>query len=124
MIDFTNGSVFKLQATDPRSVMDDIGPLLVQSEQVLHAFRGARDYVVFTDRRLIAVNVQGMTGKKKDFSSLPWKKIQAWSVETAGNFDLDSELDMWFSGLGNVRLEFRGNVDIRAISQLIAHFAL
>lgn len=60
----------------------------------------------------------------KDFSSLPWKKVQAWSVETAGTFDLDSELDLWFSGLGKVRLEFKGGVDIRAISQLIGHYAL
>lgn len=124
MIDFSNASVFKLSAVDPGNYISDVGPLLVQGEQLLHAFKGVRDYVVFTDRRLITVNIQGMTGKKRDYSSLPWKKVQAWSVETAGTFDLDSELDLWFSGLGRVRLEFRGGVDIRGISQLIGHYAL
>jgi hypothetical protein len=53
------------------------------------------------------VNVQGITGKKRDFTSLPYSKIQAFSVETAGHFDLDAELDLWFSGVGNVRLSSR-----------------
>jgi len=88
------------------------------------AFKGMRDPVVFTDKRLISINVQGMTGKKCDYTSLPLSKIQAWSVETAGRFDLDSELELWFSGLGKVRLEFKGNVDIRHIGQLIGHHVL
>ncbi|GAB3882419.1 PH domain-containing protein [Kibdelosporangium lantanae] len=77
----------------------------------------------FTNKRLIAVNV-GMTGKKKDFTSLPYSKIQAFSVETAGVLDLDAELDLWFSGLGNVRLEFKGSADIRTIGQTIASYVL
>jgi hypothetical protein len=51
-----------------------------------------------------------MSGKKRDFTSLPYSKIQAFSIETAGTFDLDSELDLWFSGLGKVRLEFKDQV--------------
>lgn len=124
MIGFTNGSVFKLSPIDPRSVMGDIGALLVAGENVLAAFRGVRDFVVFTNKRVIAVNVQGMTGKKKDFTSLPYSKIQAFSIETAGTLDLDAELDMWFSGLGNVRLEFKGQVDIQGLSRLIADHVL
>lgn len=65
-----------------------------------------------------------MTGKKQDFSSLPWSKVQAWSIETAGHFDLDAELDLWFSGLGRVRLEFKGKADIQALSKMIAGYAL
>lgn len=61
-----------------------------------------------------------MTGRKRDYTSLPFAKIQAFSVETAGTFDLDAELDLWFSGLGRVRLEFTGSVNIRGLSQLIA----
>ena len=88
------------------------------------SFKGARDSVVFTNKRLIAINVQGLTGKKRDYSSLPYSKIQAWSVETAGRFDLDAELELWFSGLGKVRLDFKGQVDIRAIGQLIGTYVL
>src|SRR3954465_8364722 len=112
MIDFTNGAVFRLGECDPADIWDNIAPLLVPNEQVVASFKAARDFVVFTDKRLIAVNVQGMTGKKRDFVSLPYGKIQGFSVETAGHFDLDSELELWFSGLGKVKLEFKGRADI------------
>jgi hypothetical protein len=65
-----------------------------------------------------------MTGKKVDFTSLPYNKIQAFSIETAGNFDRDAELELYFSGLGKVRLEFKASSDIRQLGQLIAGFVL
>ena len=124
MIDFANGSVFKLNQVDPRSVGDEVVPLLIPEETILSAFKGIRDFVVFTNTRVIAVNVQGMTGKKKDYTSLPYSKVQSFSVETAGTFDLDAELDLWFSGLGIVRFEFKGQVDVRQLSQMIAAHVL
>ena len=124
MIDFTNGSLFKLQPINVQDVLGDIHPLLVQGENAIAAFRGIRDFVVFTDKRIITVNIQGMTGKKRDFTSLPYSKVQAFSVETAGTFDLDGELELWFSVLGKVRLEFKGNVNIQSLGQLIAQFVL
>lgn len=124
MIDFTNGSVFKLSQTDPQAITKDVAPLLIEGEYVLSAFKGVRDFVAFTNKRVIAVNIQGMTGKKRDFTSLPYSKVQSFSVETAGTFDLDAELDLWFSGLGLVRFEFKGQVDVRGLSQLIATYVL
>ena len=124
MIDFANGSVFKLSPCNPDDITPAIAPLLIEGESSVLAFKTVRDFVVFTNKRLIAVNVQGITGKKRDFTSLPYSKIQAFSVETAGTFDLDAELDLWFSGLGKVRLEFKGKADIRQIGQMIAHFVL
>lgn len=124
MIDFANGSLFKLSQCHPNEIGPAVAPLLIQEEQIISAFRAIRDFVVFTNKRMIAVNVQGMTGKKRDFTSLPYSKIQAFSIETAGTFDLDSELDLWFSGLGKVRLEFRGQVDIRHLGHLIAAHVL
>jgi hypothetical protein len=124
VIDFQNGTFVKLGPIDPRTLAEELQPLLVSGEELHLAFRGMRDSVVFTNRRLISINVQGITGKKRDYTSLPLSRIQAWSVETAGTFDLDSELDLWFSGLGRVRLEFKGSVDIRHISQLIGHHVL
>ncbi|WP_231959150.1 PH domain-containing protein [Paraoerskovia marina] len=78
-----------------------------------------RDSVTVTDKRIVALNVQGMTGKKKDYTSLPYGKIETFSVETAGTFDLDAELELWFSGLGKVKLEFKSDVDIRWIGHLV-----
>jgi hypothetical protein len=124
MIDFSNGSVFKLSAIEPQELTAEVTPLLVPGENVIACFKAMRDSVVFTDKRLIAINVQGITGKKRDYSSLPYRKVQAFSVETAGSFDLDAELDLWFSGLGKVRLEFKGKSDIRQLGQMIAGFVL
>ena len=124
MIDFSNGSVFKLSAIHPQEIGPAVAPLLIQGEQIVACFKAVRDFVVFTDKRLIAVNVQGMTGKKRDYTSLPYGRIQAFSVETAGTFDLDSELELWFSGLGKVKLEFGRDVDIRNLSRLLADHTL
>lgn len=65
-----------------------------------------------------------MTGKKKDYTSLPYSKVQAFSVETSGVFDLDSELELWFSSVGLVKFEFTGNSDIVRIGQVIGGFIL
>jgi hypothetical protein len=124
MIDFDKSSVFKLSPCPPETVADMVQTVLIDGENLVSVYKGARDFVAFTTKRLIAVNVQGMTGKKKDFTSLPYSKIQAFSVETAGTFDLDAELELWFSGLGKVRLEFRGSSDIKQIGQMIASYVL
>lgn len=125
MIDFTNGSLFKLSPVDPASLMPRVGPLLVEGENIIAAFKAIRDSVVFTNKRVISINVQGITGKKVDFTSLPYSKVQAYSVETAGTFDFDSELDLFFSGgIGQVRFELKGSCDILALSRLIASYIL
>lgn len=124
MIDFNNSAFFKLSETDSTTASQDVAPILVAGEEVINAFKGIRDSVIFTNKRVIAINVQGMTGKKRDYTSLPYSKIQAFSVETAGTFDMDAELDLWFSGMGTVRFEFKGNVDIRALAQLIGNYVL
>ena len=124
MIDFSNGSVFKLNPVANEDIAPAVAPLIIPGEQIVSCFKAVRDFVVFTNKRLIAVNVQGMTGKKRDFTSLPYSKVQAFSIETAGTFDLDAELDLWFSGLGKVRLEFKGRADIRQLGHMIASYVL
>lgn len=124
MIDFSNGTLFKLAQCDPAEIAPQISGLLLEGEQILVAAKTIRDFVVFTDKRILAVNVQGLTGKKRDFTSLPFSKIQAFSVETAGTFDLDAELELWFSGLGKVKFEFKGHFDITYLGRLIAHHVL
>lgn len=119
MIDFKNGSIIKLSKTSPDAAKD-ILPLLVPGEDVIGVYKAIRDYVVFTTKRIISVNVQGMTGKKKDYTSLPYSKVQVFSIETAGVLDMDSELELWFSGLGLVKFDFTGASDIVKIGQLIS----
>ncbi len=122
MIDFNNASYMKLSPADPQQIGPQVQPILIQNEQIILAFKGIRDSVVFTNLRIIVINVQGLTGKKVDYTSLPMSKIQAFSVETAGTFDLDTELELWFSGLGKVRLEFTWGTDIKAIGQIIGQW--
>ena len=124
MIDFKNSDYVKLKQIDPSSVLKDVQPLLIEQEQIIGAYKAIRDYCIFTNKRLIAVNVQGVTGKKKDFSSLPYPKVVAYSVETAGVFDLDSELELYFSGLGKVKFEFTGSSNIVQIGQTISRYIL
>lgn len=119
MIDFKNGTVFKLRKSKGVS-SQLVGQLLIQGEQCIAQYQGVRDVVVFTTKRIIAVNVQGITGTKKDFTSLPYSKIQAFAVETAGVLDMDAELELYFSGLGKVKFEFSGQSDIVQIGQFIS----
>lgn len=124
MIDFKNGSFLKLKKTKGDVNAALINPLLVHGESIISEYQAIRDFVVFTNKRIIAVNVQGLTGKKKDFTSIPYSKIQVFSVETAGTFDLDSELDITISGIGTIRFEFTGASDIVQIGKLIADYTL
>lgn len=124
MIDFQNASFMKLKPVPPSDFEAWVIPLLVNGESILMTFRGIRDGVVFTNKRIISINVQGMTGKKKDFTSLPYSKIQAFSVETAGVLDMDSELELWFSGMGKVKFEFVSRADVPALCRTISEFVL
>lgn len=121
MIDFSNSTFLKLSPSQPS---EEVTAMLVHGEEIHRSFQGTRDSVHFTNKRIICVNVQGLTGKKVDYSSLPYAKVQAWSVESAGTFDRDCELEVWFSGLGMVRLEFSGSVDIASIGQIIGDHVL
>lgn len=124
MIDFNNGAFLKLKKISNDDVSGQVAPLLISGEEIISSYKTIRDFVVFTTKRVIAVNLQGITGTKKDFTSLPYSKVQAYSVETSGTFDLDSELEMYFSALGKVKFEFKGNSDIVKIGQIISEYVL
>ncbi len=112
MIDFNNTAFIKLHMVNDETFSSLIDPILTEDEFILSSYKGIRDGVVFTNKRIIAINVQGITGKKKDFTSMPYSKIQVYSVETSGVFDLDSELELWFSGVGKVKFEFTSNSNV------------
>lgn len=124
MIDFKNASFLKLRPVSDSEFEGQIAPMFAEGEFIVSCYKTVRDGVVFTNKRIIAINVQGVTGKKKDFTSLPYSKIQAYSVETAGLMDNDSELDLWFSGLGKVRFEFVHTMNIAEICKLISEKVL
>lgn len=124
MIDFNNASFVKLRPVNDNAFEKMVAPILVESEEIIGSYQSIRDGVVFTNKRIISINIQGITGKKKDFTSLPYSKIQAFSVETAGVFDMDSELELWFSGIGKVKFEFIGAADVSYICKMISNRVL
>ena len=120
MIDFQNAEYLKLMPVDPAKGERMLEGMLIPGEHVVAAFKGIRDGVIFTNKRVVSMNVQGITGKKTDYTSLPYKRVQAFSIETAGVVDLDSELHLWFSSVGRVRFEFARGVDVKKLSTYIA----
>ena len=124
MIDFTNNDFIKLREVDIDSISKNIYDLLIPGEEIISSYKALRDYCVFTNKRVIAVNVQGVTGKSKDYTSLPYSKINTFSVETSGVLDLDSELELYYSGLGKVRFEFTNSKSILKISKIISEYLL
>lgn len=124
MIDFKNATFLKLKPVDDRTFTSLVSQIFADEEFIIGSYQSIRDGVVFTNKRIIAINVQGITGKKKDITSLPYSKIQVFSVETAGVLDNDSELDLWFSGLGRVRFEFVQSTNIAEICKLISERVL
>ena len=124
MIDFTNKSIIKLKPIGNDEGEKTVSDLLILDEDVMFAFSSMRDKLIFTNKRIISVNVQGVTGKKKDQTSSPYSKIQVFSIETAVTLDLDSELDVTISGLGTVRFELSAQTDIKRLGQTISNYIL
>lgn len=95
--------------------------ILNEGENVQIAFRVIRDLIVFTDRRLILVDKQGITGRKVAYLTVPYRAITCFSVETAGSFDFDSELKIWVSGRPEpIQKTLKRGVNILGIQQAIA----
>ena len=124
MIDFNNAVFIKLRHVSDRTYAAQIAPMLIPGETIIGTYQTIRDGVVFTDKRIIAINIQGITGRKVDYTSLPYSKVQAYSVETAGMLDLDCELELWFAELGKVKFEFMPHEDISNICRIISEYVL
>ena len=126
MINFNTNSVFNLKEMDNSNVRAEIANLLIDGEEVIEAFKTVRDQVVFTNKRIIAIDMQGITGKRKSFSTLPYSKIQYFSIQTQGFLEIfpDTELFIHFSNDFTATFEFKGNVDICRIGKMISQYAL
>ena len=118
MIDFENMKYIKMKEDEKYSKKAE--DLIVPGEEILGSYKAVRDGVVFTTKRVIIINVQGFTGKKTDYTSLPYSKFNAYSIESAGVFDMDAELNVYISGMGMLKFEFRGRSDIKEISRYIS----
>ena len=105
-------------------IPDDVGSMLVEGEQPWAAYKTFRDSAIFTNKRLIVRDAQGLTGKKVEVYSLPYSAINMWSSENAGRMlDLNAEMELW-TRAGHIKVKLNKGVDIRKLDQLIAHAVL
>lgn len=105
-------------------IPDDVGALLVNGEKAVAAYKTLRDSAIFTTRRLIVRDAQGIRGKKVEVYSLPYSAINMWSSENAGSFlDMNAELELW-TRAGHIKVNLNKGVDIRKFDRLIADAVL
>ena len=120
-----DGMLGNASKIDAGKIQTEFAQILAPGERVEHAYQLIRDYFVFTDKRLVLVDRQGITGSKVEYHSLPYKSVTHFSVETGGTFDLDAELKIWISGMAApVQKQFNKKLSIYEVQSVLAGYVL
>ena len=121
MISFNTNSVFNLKPIPVENVRNEVSLLLLPGETILATFKTVRDQLIFTTTRIISIDVQGLTGTRKSYGTLPYNKIQFFSAQTPSIAEIipDSELVIWFASGSKAVFEFRGGTDVFEIARII-----
>lgn len=106
---------FRLECPVPIDIQD----LLVDGEYGICAYQTIRDKAIFTNKRLLVKDVQGLMGKKVEIYSIPYSSIIMYSSENAGNFDFNAEIELW-TRAGNIKIKVDSKANIRKIDKIIA----
>ncbi|MEG0308015.1 MAG: PH domain-containing protein [Clostridium sp.] len=108
---------------DINKVRQDYSNLLGPSEQIEKAYKLIRDMIIFTNKRLIIIDIQGVTGKKVEYHSVPYRAITNFKVETSGHFDLDAELKIFVSGMAMpIEKKFSSSCNIYEVQGILAEY--
>ena len=107
-------------------IQEKYARLLIANETLVAAFQLFRDVYIFTDKRLLLIDRQGVSGQKTEYLTIPYRSISRFSVESAGHFDLDAELKIWISSASEpaVVKTFSKSVDIYAIQRILAKYVM
>ena len=119
-----DANFLNLKEIAQKQVKSEVNNMLVTGENIIQCFQTVRDQVVFTDKRVIVVNVQGITGKKTSYFSYPYSKVLYFVIETSGVLYIDSELIMTFANGTVLQFDFRSKVDIKGICSNIQQYIL
>lgn len=113
-------------AVPQEELQTEYGKLLIHGEDLELGFKIFRDLIIFTTKRLILVDKQGLTGSKIEYKSVPYKSISRFSIETAGTFDLDAELKIWVSSeqLPSISKQFNKSVNVYNVHRVLATYVL
>lgn len=122
LLDGVLGNASKI---DPSKIQEEFSQILALGERVEHAYQLIRDYFVFTDKRFVLVDKQGLTGSKVAYHSIPYKSITHFSIETGGTFDLDAELKIWISSTEDpIQKQFNKKLSIYEVQAVLASYVL
>jgi hypothetical protein len=106
-------------------VQKEFSNILAPAENVEKAYKLIRDMFIFTNKRLILVDKQGVTGKKIEYHSIPYRNITHFSIETAGNFDLDAELKIWISSMQQpIEKQFNKSLNIYELQTVLTSYVI
>ncbi|MGJ8740811.1 PH domain-containing protein [Clostridium botulinum] len=120
-----NGLMGNASEVNIMEVEKEYSNILAQNERVEKAYKLIRDMFIFTNKRLILVDKQGMTARKTEYHSIPYKAITHFSIEIAGNFDLDAELKIWISGTQlPIEKQFNKSLNIYELQSVLANYVL
>lgn len=116
------GNAGEIPVEEAKKAIENI---TLSDEVTEKGFKTIRDLIIFTNRRLILIDKQGLTGKKVEYKSIPYSKINMFSLETAGRLDMDAEMKIWVSGLSQpIQKEFKRGKGILEINQLLSRNVL
>jgi len=126
MINFQQGHVWKLKQVPNERGQEMLEGLLIDGEYIVSSFVTARDMVIFTNKRIVSVDVQGITGSRKSFATMPYSNIQYFTIQTVGFIEAfpDSELFISFNNGFTATFEFKTNVNMREIGKMISQYVL
>lgn len=112
--------ILNASAGAPSDFIEKHGHALIEGEEIVTVFKTIRDWIVFTDWRVLYVNVQGITGSKKEYLTIPYRSVTAFSIESAGTFDLDAEIKIYLSGRNPIEFKISKNSDVSTMQMLMA----
>lgn len=120
-----NGLIGNASEVNLENIRKEYDTILSSTEKIEKAYRLVRDMFIFTNKRLILVDKQGVTGKKTEYHSIPYKSITHFSIETAGHFDLDAELKIWISGTAlPIEKQFNSSISVYELQKVLAEYCL
>lgn len=118
-----DGLMGNASEVNPDEAQREYGAILAPGETLEKAYRLIRDMFLFTNKRLILIDRQGLTGKKAEYHSIPYRAITHFSIETAGHFDLEAELKIWISGTPEpIQKQFNRSLNIYEVQQVLAGY--